>query len=78
MTQCERILDHLQRFGGLTGWEAMRDYGIMRLPARIWDLKARGWDIRRTMENAKNRYGEPVSYARYYLEEKNDGQPAAS
>lgn len=72
MTQCERVLDHMRRFGGLTAWEAMRDYGIMRLGARVWDLKARGHDIRRTMESSKNRYGEPVSYARYFLEE-NDG-----
>ena len=73
MTQCERVLDHLQRFGGITAWEAMRDYGIMWLTARVFDLKAQGHDIRRTMESSKNRYGEPVSYARYYLEEeKND------
>lgn len=70
MTQCERVLDHLQRFGGITAWEAMRDYGIMRLGARVFDLKAQGYDVRRTMESSKNRYGEPVSYARYYLEEE--------
>ena len=72
MTQCERVLDHMRRFGGLSGWEAMRDYGIMRLPARVFDLKAQGYDVRRTMESSKNRYGEPISYARYYLEEKNN------
>ena len=71
MTQCERVLDHLQRFGGMSAWEAMRDYGIMRLGARVWDLKAQGHDIRRTMESGKNRYGEAISYARYYLEENN-------
>lgn len=77
MTQCERVLDHLQRFGGITAWEAMRDYGIMRLGARVFDLKAQGYDVRRTMESSKNRYGEPVSYARYYLKEETNDAAAS-
>ena len=31
ITQCERILRHLNDFGSITSLEAMQDYGIMRL-----------------------------------------------
>lgn len=39
MTQCEKILRHLRDFGQITPVEALADYGVMRLGARIWDLK---------------------------------------
>lgn len=72
MTQCDRILRHLEDAGSITQAEAMSEYGIMRLAARVADLRGRGIDISRTMETSKNRYGEPVSYARYFLEECNN------
>ena len=73
MTQCERILRHMEDYGSITSLEAMTEYGIMRLASRVTDLKSLGFDIRRVMESGKNRYGEPTSYARYYIEkEKND------
>lgn len=37
MTQTEMILGHLKEHGSITPLEAIRDYGIMRLGARIWD-----------------------------------------
>lgn len=67
MTQNERILRHLQDFGSITALDALKDYGCMRLGARIWDLKRDGHDIRTTFESAQNRYGEKVSYARYTM-----------
>lgn len=67
MTQCDRILRHLRDFGSITPVEAMEDYGVMRLGARIHDLKALGYDIRTTCETARNRYGEKTHYARYFL-----------
>ena len=73
MTQCEKILQHLSFNGSITAWEAMQEYGIMRLASRITDLKYMGVPVKKVMETSKNRYGEPVCYARYYLEEKKDG-----
>ena len=67
MTQCDRILRHLQDYGSITALDALRDYGCMRLGARIHDLKAMGYDIRTTSETARNRYGEKTHYARYTL-----------
>lgn len=70
MTQVERIIRHMEDHGSITSLDAMTEYGIMRLASRINDLKAMGFNVKRVMESAKNRYGEPVSYARYYLEAK--------
>ena len=42
MTQTDRVLRHLQDYGSITPHEALAEYGIMRLGARIWDLKKQG------------------------------------
>lgn len=72
MTQCERILRHLQDYGSITQAEAVSEYGCYRLGARIFDLKARGVPIRSETVTGKNRYGERTSFSRYSL--LRDGQ----
>ena len=67
MTQCERILRHLQDYGSITQAEAVTEYGCYRLGARIWDLKAQGVPIRSERVTGKNRYNEPVSFSRYSI-----------
>lgn len=59
MTQADRIIDYLMRHTeGLTSLEALEKFGCFRLPARVSDLKERGFDIRRTMETRMNESGE--------------------
>lgn len=65
MTQADRVLAHLRHFGSITPKESMELYGVMRLGARIYDLKRQGFDIRTTRETARNRFGERTTYARY-------------
>lgn len=67
MTQCERILRHLQDYGSITQAEAVTEYGCYRLGARIWDLKAQGVLIKAETVTGKNRYGELTSFSRYSL-----------
>jgi hypothetical protein len=67
MTQTEQVLRHLQDYGSITPVEAMAEYGIMRLGARIWDLKRQGHVIFTEMETGMNRYGEKTAYARYRM-----------
>ncbi len=69
MTQCDRVLEYLKRFGSITQLEAIRDIGCMRLAARIADLREKGYGIGVRMKTEKNRYGNKVSFAEYYLEE---------
>ena len=65
MTQKERIGKYLDDFGSITQLEAIRDLGIMRLGARIFEMIQEGEPIIREMENGKNRYGQITHYARY-------------
>lgn len=67
MKQTDRVLNYMQRFGGITALEAMRDLGIMRLASRISDLKQGGYAINRTMIEVVNRFGEMTHVARYSL-----------
>ena len=70
MTQCERILKYMQDFGSINPQQAMADLGVMRLAARVADLKKAGHPIHRRMVSGKNRYGEAVSFAEYRLEDE--------
>lgn len=67
MTQSEMILRYMHENGSITQWEAMREFGCMRLGARIYDLKQAGTRIITESQTEKNRYGKPVTFARYRL-----------
>lgn len=69
-TQNDRILRHLKDFGSITTWEAIQEYGITRLSARIFDIKEKGYKIIDQIEQSTNRYGETVSFKRYILEKE--------
>ena len=69
MTQCEKIIDYIGRFGSITTMEAFADLGITRLASRIHDLVGEGYEIERTIESGKNRFGETVHYMRYSIKE---------
>lgn len=66
-TQAERVLEYIKKFGSITTLEAFRDLGVTRLSARIFELRARGFDIDSTNVTSKNRYGETCTYAKYFL-----------
>lgn len=67
LSQKERIMKYLDDFGSITQLEAIRDLSVMRLGARILELRKLGFPIVRETETAKNRYGQTVRYARYRL-----------
>ena len=69
-TQCEKVLGYMRQFGSITQLEALADLGCMRLASRISDLRGCGYAIGRRMRTGKNRYGESVSFAEYYLIEE--------
>lgn len=66
-SQCGMILEHLEQYGSITALDALGDYGIMRLAARIADLKRLGYPITAKQESGKNRRGDTVYYTRYFL-----------
>ena len=67
LTQCDKVLRHLRDHGYITSLEAINEYGILRLSARIADLKDKGIPIASMRTTGKNRYEEPVSYSVYVL-----------
>lgn len=69
MTQCERILRHLDDYGSITQGEAMQEYGIYRLASRVNDLRRREYPIATETVTGHNRYGETTHYARYRMGE---------
>ena len=70
LTQCDRILRHLEDYGSIDPMTAIKDYGCMRLASRISDLKGRGIEIIAERTKGKNRYDEPTSYCVYRLKNK--------
>ena len=72
MTQRDRMLRHMIDFGSITRLEAFREYGIVEAPARITELRQRGYDITTSYEYGKNRYGEPVKWAKWTLRRNNE------
>ena len=69
-TQCDKVLEYMRRFGSITQLEALQDIGCMRLASRISDLRYQGYAIGRRIKTSKNRYGDRVSFAEYYLIEE--------
>ncbi len=67
-TQNDRIIQYMDEFGSITQMQALSDLGIMRLASRIHDLREMGHPIKKRMIESKNRYGEHVSFAEYYME----------
>jgi len=66
-TQCADVLDYIRQRGSITPLVALREFGCMRLAARIYDLRRAGWDITETTQTATNFRGKPVSFSRYSL-----------
>ena len=71
-TQCNKVLEYMRRYGSITQLEALRDIGCMRLASRISDLRYQGYAIGRRMKTSKNRDGEDVHFAEYYLIEEDN------
>lgn len=65
-----RLIDYCKENGGITAWEAMKELGIMRLGARMFDLKTK-YRIQTSWVEDVNRYGDKVRYKRYTILSKN-------
>lgn len=72
VTQVERIIDYIKRYGSITPLDALKEFGCMRLASRMCDIKAMGYGVVREFEHSKTRSGEPVKYARYRFTEETD------
>lgn len=71
-TQSSVVLAHMQEHGSITSMEAFELYGVTRLSAVVFNLRAAGHSIESVTEHTTNRYGRRVSYARYELAEESN------
>lgn len=59
-TQNQQVLAHLKQGKTLTPIEALREYGMFRLAARVYELKEDGWPVKtervRTATNTFAKY----------------------
>lgn len=68
--QKEAVLYHLQQFQTITSLEAIKEYGATRLSGIIFNLRKDGYNIQSLPFIRKNRFGNTVTLAKYYLYEK--------
>ena len=68
MNKTKAVLLHLQQYGNITSWEAIKEYGATRLSAIIFNLRHKyDLDIINEMVEFTDRYGTPTKYAKYIL-----------
>lgn len=67
VTQCQRILDYMMKFGSISTLEAFKDLGVARLASRIHDLKGMGYNITSETKSSINRFGEQTHFKVYRL-----------
>jgi hypothetical protein len=53
-SQLERIIEILERDGQIDNFFAIHNRISLRLGARIWDLRAQGWEIETEQREDKN------------------------
>ena len=70
MTQKEMILSHLQEYGKITSWEAIKEYGVTRLSQYIYLLRKEGLTIKADVVIKTNRFGKQIHFNEYRLEEQ--------
>ena len=68
LSQTKLVLQHLNKYGSITSYDAIKLYGATRLSAIIYTLRHNdGYIITTTFENVITRYGVKTAVARYKL-----------
>ena len=77
-TQCNRVLDYMERHGGITPLEAIMELGVFRLASRISEMRKRGIDIVDEWVTVTNRFDETCRIKKYRLGGDNNGEETRS
>lgn len=67
MNKTKAVLQWLQTHASISSMEAIQNFGATRLSAIIFKLRKRGYNIETVTVEGKDRFGNSVRYARYYL-----------
>ena len=69
-TQCDRIIEYLKAGNTITSLEAFNKLGIVRLGARICEIRKNGDVIIQSRnKKVKNRFGETCTVKEYFIGE---------
>ncbi|MCQ2058703.1 MAG: helix-turn-helix domain-containing protein [Bacteroidaceae bacterium] len=72
LSQSQLVIQHLTNIGTLEPLQALREYGIYRLGARISELRRAGYAISKTWITTKSRItGRDVRFAQYSMDNGN-------
>jgi len=64
-SQSDAILWHLKKYGSITSYEAIKEYGATRLSAIIFNHRKEGYDISSMPLVKKTRFGRNTTIAKY-------------
>lgn len=64
MSQTDLVFQHLKRYGAITPFEALNEYGCMRLAPRVRELREAGHGIETVMVTRLRR-GRMTRFAEY-------------
>jgi hypothetical protein len=70
ITKKQRVLTALENHGSISPWYAINNLGDTRLSATIFELKKDGHNITSKTETGTNKFGDKITYSRYFLEKK--------
>ena len=76
MNKTKAVMLHLQQYGSITSWEAIKEYGATRLSAIIYNLRYKyNMNIINEDINFIDRYGTKSSFVKYvYVKEVNNNE----
>ena len=76
MTKTQAVLDWLKTHASISSMEAINNFGATRLGAIIFNLRKRGYNIETVMVDGRDRFGNKMTFARYYLRDSpvDDGE----
>ena len=66
-TMKELILEHLQKNGSITSWEAIQNYHCTRISQYIYLLRNEDYNIKSEYKKVKTLYGDITTIAVYKL-----------
>ena len=73
ITQKDRIMDYLSKFGSITSWQAYEDLGITQLSTRLKELHdQRGINFKKERIYKTNRFGQKCHYDKYMIAEESE------
>ena len=64
-TGADAILWHLKTYGSITSYEAIKEYGVTRLAAVIFNHRKNGYEIDSMSLIKKTRFGRKTTIAQY-------------